>query len=110
MTKRQPSTQNGVLKSGMTEHRQDLPSTNAASLSISGTLGITASQSESPKASQLTPNSHPNSEFRLIHALATKLGTSVRWIEVTTKDGRKGWALFFDASVWKKADDELVRK
>jgi hypothetical protein len=79
------------------------------------TSAITAAQSQ--KASQLTPNSvpnallnHPNAEFRQIHALSAKLGNAVRWTEVITKDGRRGWSLYFDAELWDMVDGELVRK
>lgn len=104
MTKSKRSTQNGVLKDETTASRRDMPSTNAASQSISATSGITAS---TRTASQLTPNSPPNADFRLLHAIAAKLGALVIWRRFALGDGRKGWALFFDDKLWQAKDGEL---
>jgi len=101
MTQKPNSIQDGVLKKGMTEPRQDSQSTNAASPFMSDTSATTA-KAKSQKDSQLTPNS-PNAEFRLIHALAAKLGKLVEWKKIVLTDGRAGWGLFFDATKWEVA-------
>ena len=66
----------------------------------------TTAKAKSPKGSQPIPNSVPNStntEMRLIHALAGKLGKLVEWKKITLRDGRTGWVLFFDAAKWEVA-------
>ena len=100
MSKQPNSKQTGVLKKEMTAIPQDLPFTNAENLSTSDILGTTA-RATSQKASQLTPNSPPNAEFRLIHALAGKLGKKVEWKKIILTDGRAGWMLFFDVALWE---------
>jgi hypothetical protein len=64
----------------------------------------TTVKAKSPKGSQRIPSLVPNAtnaEFRLIHALAGKLGKLVEWKKVTLRDGRAGWILFFDAAMWE---------
>ena len=100
MTQKPNLTQDGVMKKGMTEPRQALQSTNAESPFTSDTSATTA-KAKSQKDSQLTPNSHPNAEFRLIHALAAKLGKLIEWKKIVLTDGRAGWVLFFDAAKWE---------
>ena len=61
---------------------------------------------KSLKGSQRILSSVPNainSEFRLIHALAGRLGKLVEWRKVKLADGRAGWILFFDAAKWEVA-------
>lgn len=96
---------NGGLNPETTERRPATQSSSAAlthspkSQNTSATSGTTASP-KNPTASQLTLNS-PNAIFRMIHALATKLGALVEWQHITLKDGRVGTVLFFDATNWK---------
>mgnify|MGYP006957772507 FL=1 len=89
-----------MLKKEMIGTPPDLRFTNAGKSSMSGTSDTTA-KAKSQTDSQLTPNSPPNAEFRLIHALAGKLGKKVEWKKIVLTDGRSGWMLFFDSANWQ---------
>ena len=100
MTKRQKSSQVGVLKSETIETHQGTQSINGANPSMSVTLASTAPQSPT---SPTTPNSLGNpllTQAKIIQVFASKLGKEVEWRNVTLGDGRRGYALFFDETKW----------
>lgn len=95
------SNRNGASKKETTGTRRGSQSTNAASLSTSGTSDTTA-KAKNPTGSQATLNLQeiPNAA-RLILALAAKLGTLVEWKRLTLGDGREVYALTFPIDKWE---------
>jgi len=107
MTDQTKSNQNGAQNGEMTALHRALLSTNAASTRspksppTSDISGISVQKSQTSLQPTDNFQDAPNAA-RLIHALASKLGTLVEWRFLTLKDGRQGWALFFSATKWEK--------
>lgn len=107
--KKQILNQSGELSAGETETPSGTQSTSAestqpqASRPISVMLDSTARQSQDSQhtKTQEADMETPNTTYaKLIHAAAAKLGVKVEWIKVKLRNGKSGYALFFDSSMW----------
>lgn len=96
------SNHNGESNEGTTGTPQGSQSSNAAKLSISDTLDITAhpNQDYPPMPNSPSPNSAALEKSRIIQALAGALGELVFWKKVELADGQEVFALCFPVRKW----------
>jgi len=77
----------------------------------SDTLDLKAQKNQNSQATANSQIDSPISIGRLIQTFAAKLKKRVEWRKIELLDGRTGWVLFFDETMWELGEgNELVPK